>query len=132
MSPAVSGINFTLSLGGVPDILGGQRNVTMNWSMETIDKTSRDSAMWYEYLAGLRGWTIDFDGLFLEDDSAEQVLEDAWIGQLTIAIILTTPAGNTYSGTCLLTAFSFTGPYSAESTATGTLQGTGELQSTAS
>ena len=132
MSPAVSGINFTLSLGGVPDILGGQRNVTMNWSMETIDKTSRDSEMWYEYLAGLRGWTIDFDGLFLEDDDAEQVLEDAWINQTTIAIILTTPAGNTYSGTCFLTSYSFTGPYSAESTATGTLQGTGALQSTAS
>ena len=125
MSPAVSGINFTLSVGS--QILGGQRNVTMNWSMETIDKTSRDSAMWYEYLAGLRGWTIDFDGLFLEDDLAEEVLETAWINQTSIALILTTPAAVTYSGTVFLTAFSFTGPYSAESTATGTLQGSGAL-----
>lgn len=125
MSPAVSGINFTLSIGG--QILGGQRNVTMNWSMETIDKTSRDSDNWYEYLPGLRGWTIDFDGLFLEDDSAEENLEAAWIGHTSLAIILTTPATVPYSGTCYLTAFSFTGPYSAESTATGTLQGSGEL-----
>lgn len=123
--PAVSGINFTLSIGG--QILGGQRNVTMNWTMETIDKTSRDSDMWYEYLPGLRGWTIDFDGLFLEDDLAEENLESAWINHTSLAIILTTPATIPYSGTCLLTSFSFTGPYSAEATATGTLQGSGEL-----
>lgn len=125
MSPAVSGINFTLSIGG--QILGGQRNVTMNWSMETIDKTSRDSANWYEYLPGLRGWTIDFDGLFLEDDTAEENLESAWLNHTSLAIILTTPAAVAYNGTCYLTAFSFTGPYSAESTATGTLQGSGSL-----
>lgn len=101
--------------------------MTMNWSMETIDKTSRDSANWYEYLPGLRGWTIDFDGLFLEDDTAEENLESAWINHTSLAIIVTTPAAVTYTGTCYLTAFSFTGPYSAESTATGTLQGSGSL-----
>jgi len=125
MSPAVSGIDFTLSINA--KILGGQRNVTLNRSMETIDVTSRDSASWYEYLAGLRGWTIDFDGLYLEDDDAVLQLEAAYASHIHIGVIVTDPASNTFTGTAYLTSFSFTGPYSAEATATGTIQGSGEL-----
>lgn len=128
--PAVSGVSFSLSVGG--QILAGQRGVTVNFAMAIIDITSRDSNWWMEHLAGLRSWTIDFDALFLEDDTAEQNLEDSYINHTSLAIIITTPAGNTYSGTCFLTSYSFEGPYSAESTASGTLNGSGALSSTAS
>lgn len=128
--PAVSGVDFTLGISG--DILGGQRTVTLNLSMDVIDKTSRDSDWWMEHLAGLRSWSIDFDGLFLEDDNCEQKFEDAYFAHGSLSIVLTTPAGNTYYGTCFLTSYSFEGPYSAESTASGSLTGSGQLQSTAS
>jgi len=128
--PAVSGVNFTLSVGG--KVLAGQRNVSLSLSMDIIDTTSRDSSWWMNHLAGLRSWTIDFDALYLEDDDAEQNVENMYFNHESAAIIITTPAGNTYSGTCFLTSYSFEGPYSAESTATGTLNGSGELESTAS
>lgn len=128
--PAVSGVAFSLGLGG--KILAGQRGVTMNFSMDLIDVTSRDSNWWMTHLAGLRSWTIDFDALFLEDDAAEQAVEDAWINHTSLAVVITTPAGNTYSGTTYLTSYSFEGPYSAESVASGTLNGSGALLSTAS
>ena len=128
--PAVSGVNFTLSAGG--KVLAGQRNVSLSLSMDIIDVTSRDSSWWMNHLAGLRSWTIDFDALYLEDDDAEQNIEDMYFNHASADIIITTPAGNTYSGTCFLTSYSFEGPYSAESTATGTLNGSGELESTAS
>lgn len=127
---AVSGVNFTLSVGG--EVLAGQRGVTLNLSMDIIDITSRDSSWWMNHLAGLRSWTIDFDALYLEDDTAEQNIENMYFNQESAAIIITTPAGNTYSGTCFLTSYSFEGPYSAESTASGTLNGSGELATTAS
>lgn len=128
--PAVSGVSFTLGIGG--QILGGQRGVSLNLSMEVIDITSRDSNWWMNHLAGLRSWSIDFDGLYLEDDTAEQNVEDAYFNHTSLAIILTTPAGNTYSGTCFLTSYSFEGPYSAESVASGSLTGSGQLVTTAS
>jgi len=127
---AVSGVNFTLSADG--EVLAGQRNVTLNLSMDLIDITSRDSSWWMNHLAGLRSWTIDFDALYMEDDTAEQSIEAMYFDHQSAAIIITTPAANTYSGTCFLTSYSFEGPYSAESTASGTLNGSGELESTAS
>jgi TP901-1 family phage major tail protein len=128
--PAVSGVDFTLSAAA--NILAGQRGVTLDLSMDVIDVTCRDSDWWMTHLAGLRSWSISFDALYLEDDAAEQAIEDAYFDHTSLAIILTTPAGNTYSGTCFLTSYSFEGPYSAESTASGTLQGSGELVTTAS
>lgn len=128
--PVVSGVDFTIGLGG--QILGGQRTVSLSLGMDVIDTTSRDSAWWMEHLAGLRNWSIDFDGLYLEDDPAEQLIEDAYFNHTSLSIVLTTPAGNTYSGTCFLTSYSFEGPYSAESTASGSLTGSGELATTAS
>lgn len=127
---AVSGVNFTLSVGG--EVLAGQRGVTLNLAMDIIDITSRDSSWWMTHLAGLRSWTIDFDALYLEDDTAEQNIENMYFNHGSAAIIITTPAGNTYSGTCFLSGYSFEGPYSAESTASGTLNGSGELATTAS
>lgn len=128
--PAVSGIDFSLSAGG--QVLAGQRGVTLDLSMDIIDITSRDSLWWMTHLAGLRSWSISFDALYMEDDTAEQNIENAYFNHTSIAIIITTPAGNTYNGTCFLTSYSFEGPYSAESTASGTLQGSGELETTAS
>lgn len=130
MSPAVSGVDFSLSIGG--QVLAGQRGVTLDLSMDVIDITSRDSQWWMNHLAGLRSWSLSFDALYLEDDTAEQNIENAYFNHTSLAVILTTPAGNTYSGTCFLTSYSFEGPYSAESVASGTLQGSGALLSTAS
>jgi predicted secreted protein len=128
--PAVSGINFTLSVAA--SILGGQRNVTLNFNTDLIDVTSRDDNWWMTHLPGLRSWTIDFDGLYLEDDAAEQALEDAYMNHTALAVIVTTPAGNTYTGSAILTSYTFEGPYSAESVSSGTLNGSGALVSTAS
>jgi len=127
---AVSGVDFSLSIDG--PVLAGQRGVTLDLSMDVIDVTHRDSNWWMTHLAGLRSWSIAFDACYMEDDAAEQNIEDAYFNHASLAIIITTPAGNTYSGTCFLTSYSFEGPYSAESTASGTLQGSGELQTTAS
>jgi predicted secreted protein len=80
-------------------------------------------------LVARRGWTIDFDGLFIYNDVAKKVLLNHFSDQSPAAItaIVTMPDTATYTGECILTSMDFTGPYEDALTISGTLQGTGEL-----
>lgn len=130
---AVSGVAFLIKVNTgteaspVWTAVAGQRNGTLNLSMDTIDVTSKDSAAWTERLAGLREWSIDFDGLLIEGDAGLQELEDAYMNHEKVQVQFVTPTGVKYQGDAFLTDFSYEAPYGGEATASGTLSGTGAL-----
>lgn len=134
--PAVSGVDFIVKVNTgteaspVWTAVAGQRNATLNMGMEEIDITSKDSQGWHEGLPGVRNWSIDFDGLIIEDDAGLSALEDAYMNKAQVEVQLVTPAGYTYSGKATLTDFSYDTPYEGEATADGTLTGTGALTKT--
>ena len=131
-SSAVAAQSMTLSIEGDP--LGESRTFSLHLTADTIETTSRDSSWKREYLHGLQGWSIDFDGLYIYDDPAKKCLYEAWENRTfaTLTVILTDADAVTYQGECILTDYTLDGAYDDAETASGSLQGTGALAISAS
>ncbi|MDK2986537.1 MAG: hypothetical protein PWQ96_2181 [Clostridia bacterium] len=112
-------------------IVGGQRGATLNRSAETIDITTKSSSGWRENEASIREWSIEADGLLIEDDTAYTELENCYMNGTKSLVELVTAAGNTYEGEALITDFPIEAPYDDAATYSVTLQGTGPLTKTA-
>jgi TP901-1 family phage major tail protein len=130
--PAVSGVDFLVKVNTgteaspVWTTVGGQRNATLNLDSDAIDVTSKDSNGWHEEIVGISNWSIEFDGLILEDDAGYLELEEAYMNKTLVMVQLATPAGKTYTGKARIT-LSIEGPYDGEATVSGTLTGSGQL-----
>lgn len=129
------GVDFVIkiedsSVPGTYNILGGQRGATLNRSSETIDITTKSSSGWRENEASIREWSIEADGLLIEDDTAYTELENCYMNGTKVLVELVTAAGNTYEGEALITDFPIEAPYDDAATYSVTLQGTGPLTKT--
>lgn len=130
--PAVSGVSFLVKVNtgteGAPvwTTVAGQRNATLNLESDAIDTTSKDSSGWHEEIVGINNWSIEFDGLIIEDDAGYLELEDAYMSKALVQVQLSTPAAHTYTGKARIT-LSLEGPYDGEATVSGTLTGTAAL-----
>lgn len=129
------GINFALfvktgedATSGDPIFskLGGQRGGTLNRSRDTIDETSKDSEGWREKDYGFGEWSIEGDGLLVEDETAYMKLEDAFMNEEKILAYWMTGAGHKYQGNVVITDFPMEGPYDAEATYSITCEGDGK------
>lgn len=59
-------------------IVGGQTGATLNRSAETIDVTDKTNDGYKEYMAGLKEWSVDFDGFIVTDDAGITLLDDCF------------------------------------------------------
>ncbi len=59
-----SGVDFVILEGSTA--IGGGTDATLTVSVDAIDTTNKGSARWTENLSGVRGWSMDFENLFLE------------------------------------------------------------------
>ncbi len=133
---ATSGIDFVIQVNTGDEItpvwttIAGQRGATLNRSVDVIDVTSKSSDNWEENLPGIRHWSIDFDGLLVEDDTGYLELEDAFMNGTQVRVQMETVSGNKYTGMATLTDFPIEAPYDDAATYSGTLQGSGPLVKT--
>lgn len=131
--PKVSGVSFLIKVntGTIASptytTVGGQRNVTLSLGTDEIDVTDKASGNWHEGLPSIRNWSLEGDGLLVQDDAGLQELEDAYMNQEKIKVQLLTASGKTYTGDAILTDFSYEGPYDDAATASYTLTGSGAL-----
>ena len=121
----IKGVTVKVKAGG--SFIGGQRGATLNRSAETIDETSKDSNGWKENDIGFKEWSVDCDGLLIEDDTAYAALESAWESGTAVALDITEPNGKAYTGSAFVTDFPVEYPYDDESTYSVTFSGTGAL-----
>lgn len=129
----VSGVSFLVKVNTgtvatpVYTAVGGQRNATLSMGTDEIDLTDKASSNWHEGLPSVRNWSIEGDGLLVQDDAGLQELEDAFIGGEMLKVQLLTASGKTYTGDAILTDFSYEAPYDDAATASYTLTGSGAL-----
>lgn len=65
---------------GTPEweAIGGQQSATFSEEVEAIDTTSKDNNDGgYDYEAGLYGWTVSADGLYVKNNVAYSALKTA-------------------------------------------------------
>lgn len=119
---------------GSAEILGGQRNATLNRSKETIDTTNKTTGGWKTFLPGLKEWSVDADGVYVVSDRAYGILEEAYNNDIPITVELGEAGSGDigFTGEAIITDFPVECPYDDTCTYTVTLQGTGELKAISS
>lgn len=118
-------VNVALYLDNIP--LGGQQNATITRQAEMIDITNKINDDWTKNLAGKKSWSIQCSGLYVIDDKAFALLEDAFMNNKSITV--TIPIGNyRLTGKALITDFPLSAIFNKEFKYNIRLLGTGALE----
>lgn len=131
--PAVTGVDFLIQVNTGAEAtptwttVAGQRGATLNRETDEVDVTSKDSNGWYEGMPTIRNWSIEAEGLLVQDDTAYARLEQAYMNNEIVQVQLITPSGTKYTGKAYITDFPIEAPYDDAATYSVTLQGTGPL-----
>ena len=126
----INGTNLVIKVGGVPLLKATTASLEM--SVDMPDATTKDSAGWAEFFAGVRSWTLSSDGL-IDYATSASVETDELVGMLIarspIAIeFATSTAGDMkLSGSAYVSSISQTADMESPSGFSVTFQGTGAL-----
>lgn len=99
---------------------------TFNRSADTLDLTSKDNAGWQDEDYGIQSWSIEGDGVLVEDDAGYLALEDAFMNRKSVKVRFETEKGAQYEGDAIITDFPVEAPYDDLATYSITLNGKGE------
>lgn len=126
MAGAKRGLNVLIKVA--ENVVGGQRGCTLNRGAETLDVSNKATGgAWKEFIAGAKEWSIDCDGILVEDDTAFAALESAFLAGTTVEVQIGDDAGWGYKGTAIITDFPIEAPYDDALSYSMTFQGTGAL-----
>lgn len=118
-------INVALYLDNIP--LGGQQNATITRQAEMIDITNKINDDWTKSLAGKKSWSIQCSGLYVIDDRAFSLLENAFMNNQSIKVSISV-SNNILSGNALITDFPLSAIFNKEFKYNIRLLGTGALE----
>ena len=110
--------------------IAGQQGLTINRSADTIEITSKDTTGgWKGYLAGMKEWSIDNDGLYVASDEAHQALSKAFTNgdPVCIKVINSKTKKGMFGGLASITEYTLEAPYDDAMTYSITLSGMGGL-----
>ncbi|MRX54701.1 phage major tail protein, TP901-1 family [Bacillus idriensis] len=130
------GVNFLLFVNTGTDAVptwtkvAGQKGGTLTREYDTIDVTSKDNMGWNDEEYGNASWSIEADGLLVEDDAGFLALEAAFEGAEYVKVRFQTQAGNNYEGSAIISDFSVEAPYDDSATYSLTLNGKGAYTKT--
>ena len=118
-------INVALYLDNIP--LGGQQNAIITRQAEMIDITNKINDDWTKSLAGKKSWSIQCSGLYVIDDRAFSLLENAFMNNQSIKVSISV-GNNILSGNALITDFPLSAIFNKEFKYNIRLLGTGALE----
>lgn len=119
------GINVLLKVDNTP--VGGQLNVALNRSNNSIDITNKINGDWVESLPGLKTWSINCSGIYIRNQEGFNLLEEAFMNNQEIEAEINI-SGYKYKGNCFITDFPVNSVYNQQFKYTVKLLGNGELQ----
>ena len=131
----ISGKIIGLKINGV--FTSCEISCQMDFQTEMLPASAVDSGRWKEFIAGVRGWTMQVNGnLLLEAVSSDikALITTGYINGLPLFLQFSTRASSTIqmilSGAALLSAGNITSPITGSATWSANFQGTGELDTT--
>lgn len=111
--------------------ISGQQGLTINRSADSIEITSKDTqGGWKSYLAGMKEWSIDNDGLFVPNDESHSILSQAFENSdpVCIKIVDGKRKVGMFGGLAVITDYPIEAPYDDAVTYSITLSGMGALE----
>lgn len=124
MSNVARSIDTVIRLNGVA--LGGQQGANLIRQTEAIDITNRIHGEWAESLAGKKSWNIVCSGLYITNDKAFALLEDAFMNNKTVEVLISF-GGSKMRGNAIITDFPLNSVFNKEFKYNIKLLGTGAL-----
>ena len=117
-------IDTVIRLNGVA--LGGQQGANLIRQAEAIDITNRINGEWSESLVGKKSWNIVCSGLYITNDKAFSLLENAFMNNEIVEVLIS--FGKTrLKGNALITDFPLNSVFNKEFKYNIKLLGTGAL-----
>jgi predicted secreted protein len=126
----INGTNLVIKVGGVP--LLRATTASLEISVDMPDATTKDSAGWAEFFAGVRSFTLSSDGL-VNYATAAGVETDELVAMLiartavSVEFATSTAGDMKLSGSAFVTSISQTADMESPSGYSVTFQGTGAL-----
>lgn len=115
--------------------IAGQQGLTINRTADTIEISSKDTAgSWKGYIAGMKEWSIDVDGLYVPNDNAQAVLSKAFENTtpVCVKVINLKEKKGMFGGLASISEFTLEAPYDDAMTYSITLNGMDALADLAS
>jgi predicted secreted protein len=113
-----------LTIGG--KALGGQQNATLSRQAEIIDITNKIQNDWSESLTGRKSWSINCAGIYVVDDEAFDLIEDAFLNNKKVQVSIAIGTGKMV-GEALIVDFPLNAVFNQEFKYSIKLLGTGPL-----
>lgn len=110
--------------------ISGQQGLTINRSADQIEITSKDTqGGWKSYLAGMKEWSIDNDGLYVSNDQSHRILSQAFENSdpVCIKVVDGKRKAGMFGGLAVVTDYPIEAPYDDAVTYSITLSGMGPL-----
>lgn len=124
MSNVARSIDTIICLNGVT--LGGQQGANLIRQTEAIDITNRINGDWAESLAGKKSWSIVCSGLYITNDKAFDLLEDAFMNNKTVEVLISFGSAK-LKGNAIITDFPLSSVFNKEFKYNIKFLGTGAL-----
>lgn len=120
--------------------IAGQQSLTINRTAESIEISSKDTeGGWKSYIAGMKEWSVDNDGVYVADSHSHKALSTAFEDSQPVCIKIvrreqTTSDGSTtvtykdlFGGLAAVTDYTLEAPYDDAMTYSISLAGNGAL-----
>lgn len=110
--------------------VGGQKSLTINRSADTVEITSKDTeGGWKSYIAGMKEWSIDTDGIYVKNDESHAILSAAFDAgdPVCIKVYDNKRKKGLFGGLAVITDYPIEAPYDDSVTYSLTFSGMGKL-----
>ena len=122
---AIKGLDVLIKVGS--QVVGGQRNASLEMSAETIDTTVKTTGGWASKITGIKSWTSSCDGVYFVDDAGLEAAQTAFMNGTAVNLEFTNSSGLAYSGQAVITSMSVEAGQEDIVSYTISFEGTGAL-----
>ena len=122
---AIKGLDVLIKVGS--QVVGGQRNASLEMSAETIDTTVKSTGGWASKITGIKSWTSSCDGVYFVDDAGLEAAQTAFMNGTAVSLEFSNSNGLSYSGQAVITSMSVEAGQEDIVSYTISFEGTGAL-----
>ena len=122
---AIKGLDVLIKVGS--QVVGGQRNASVEMSAETIDTTVKTTGGWASKIPGIKSWTSSCDGVYFVDDAGLEAAQTAFMNGTAVSLEFSNSNGLSYSGQAVITSMSVEAGQEDIVSYTISFEGTGAL-----
>ena len=122
---AIKGLDVLIKVGS--QVVGGQRNASLEMSAETIDTTVKTTGGWAAKIPGMKSWTSSCDGVYFLDDAGLSAAQTAFMNGTPVQLEFSKEEGLAYSGQAVITSMAVEAGQEDIVSYTISFEGTGAL-----